>query len=643
MAQSTNDLVVTSGGGGPPISLIGLYNAIYGIQGEFFPNHLLPVAAALLDERIQKLLIIIGPGSGKSRLLLCAYPAWKIGCDPSESILGVSAAEGLPQSFMKSVMEIIEHSPYFRKSFPGIGPNKSLGWSTKTGIYVTSKPVGDSKPSYICAGLDSQVLTGLHARTLIFDDLHDKDNVSTPENAKKVIDTYYTTLIHRTVPEGSRYICAGRRWAEYDILGHFMEQADWVALTLPAERAGQHDLFYDVIVPADLQCFFTEEGNAQETELPESLVGRPLRAFRAYYGRDPAGEGFYWPEHKQKRKEWLTTKAGSPDIAEAVYQCNPGQRSGSIFRAQDFSYFSLPNAEIVSPLTLPAQFKEYKVIQSWDTALSVSKDSAFSACITGILVPCGRWHRGEDSSVLGECDAHFDLYIIDAFKDRLVVNELMGEMRRKWMFWRASEVLIEEKSSGIPALQTLPTVGVPVVPMKSFGTKLVRATSSIDGGTGTVQGWFRLGRVHFHDQGPWLKSLERELKNFSGDGFGYKDQVDALVYLVQRAIKLSAGRLVVPDEAPVTTSSIRENIDPSIYYTDNFFKQIESANNEIDHPQDPMPFCYNCRHLNKLHFCNLQNRKVAALDSCLDWSLKEGKDPRLPGIIFPSTFTNGMV
>lgn len=256
--------------------LIGYYNAIYLDRQISFPPHLVPVAHALADERIQKLMLIIGPGSGKSLLLSVTYPCWKLGIRPAHTIIGVSGGEALIQGFMHASMNIIEQNPYHRAIFPHLVPDKAAGWSTERGLWVQGHEAGDPDASYWGAGLASSALTGKHCRELIGDDLHNKENSASSTQCEKVVGSYYDTLLGRADPRGCRYVIAGRRWHENDIYGHFKESEEYVVIELPAERPGSHELWVDVSVPDGLECVFTEglrKGEIPPTRAPEIPAG----------------------------------------------------------------------------------------------------------------------------------------------------------------------------------------------------------------------------------------------------------------------------------------------------------------------------------------------------------------------------------
>ena len=222
------------------------------------PAHFWTVCLALTDSRIKNFQLIIGPGVGKSLLLSTIYPAWLIGHDPTQTILGISGGESLMQGFQSSVMRIVESSPAFTESFPDVRPDKGAGWSSERGMFVTGHPPAVPDANYLAAGINSTYLTGKHAKVLIIDDLHNRENSSTADQCKKIKQSYYDTIIGRADPMGAKFIVAGRRWSTEDIYGSLINNGSFVTLSLPFFRDGSKSLYFDVTVPDDLECVFTD-------------------------------------------------------------------------------------------------------------------------------------------------------------------------------------------------------------------------------------------------------------------------------------------------------------------------------------------------------------------------------------------------
>lgn len=535
--------------------LVGFYNDVLAPRGFSFPAHLFPVAKALCDNRIKKLMLILGPGSGKSQLTTVIYPAFALGDDPSLTILEVSGGEALVKDFMKASMDIIEYSPAFRELFPDVRPDKDRTWSMENGAIVTGHGVGDPDASLYAGGIDSRTIPGKHGKLIILDDLHNRENSSSEIQCEKIVSAYYSTLLGRADPGGARFVITGRRWHENDIYGTLQRSGDWTVLRLPFERPkiGAEDwLYYDVFVPEGDVNIFTEDAESNRDldwgidngERTSGNAGVRMRHLVSRYGKDAKGQGFFWPNSDQKRSEYFAAKRARPSDTEAFYQCNPGARTGAIFLQEYFSYY-VPPEHLALGLHGPGVMDwlpdNAQIFQAWDTAWSAESDADYSVCVTGAFIPCKRYHRGEDEKLLGPCEDHMDVLILDVYRERLGFVNLVPQIRIEYRKWRPIMVLIENKQSGIGALSVLAKSNIVIEPVKADINKRARAIAGTE--QGSVQGWYSMGRVHHPElpEGSWVSTFERELKDFAGDGSGRDDQVDAVVHLVNHAIRLGGG------------------------------------------------------------------------------------------------------
>jgi phage terminase large subunit-like protein len=575
------------------------YNIIMSSDNMSLPDHLRPAVWALADPGIDKAMVIISPGSGKSQLVDVVYPTWRLGLAPTTTILGVSSAEGLMTTFIQAAMNIIENNNIYKEVFPNVRPDKDTGWSAGRGIFVTRGLSSLAPPSYSVSGYKSRSIIGKHARELLVDDIHDEDNSANTENISDVEGWYYRTLIGRQDPEGSRFFMTGRRWAEDDLYARLRKSGDWLVMELAAFVEGT-DLYYKTRIPAGMSCCFN---NYTPSEKVEDI--------RIIYGTNPSG--FYWIANKAKFKEANEAKRNRPDIYETVYQCQPEHASTVIFRKEDFRTYAHPDTldegrseESVSMLC--QGFDE--IIQTWDTAYTSNKYSNNSVCYSIGLRYCNEWHRGNLDE---EIPPHYDCYVLDEVCLMLDYAELVEHAVYNYNKWQPNQVLIEKAAVGHPLVAQLTQYNIPILGIVPQGTN--KRSRAINGAkAGSAQGWFRQGRVLFPEHATWRDAAETELCSFTGTKNEKDDRVDALIQGINYAIDAGIHQKELPPEWRWGGKNNNRTTQGSRYLPKHPLDMLFAASRSPINPFTKV--CGSCTYFEPTSFCAYHNRPVSALHSC---------------------------
>lgn len=367
---------------------------------------------------------------------------------------------------------------------------------------------------------------------------------------------------------------------------------------------------------------------------------KPAKTYKIVYAPDDAGYGFFWVESEQKLSEALSVRRNAPAEFEAVYQGRPGQREGSIFLEEDLAcFYDIPfdhtelDLGLASPAVNAFVKKGHTVDQAWDTAFSTSSQSAYSVCVTGLFIPCQEYHRREDPALLGPCDYHFDVLILDVYRKRMDWGALTNGVKQQYYKWKPSEVIIEKKASGQSLIQNFTATSIPVVGVGAKDSKGDRALNSVNVKTaGSVQGWFRQHRVRTPHKAKWLSKWKAEMKDFSGEEDTSSDQVDATVHLVTRAILMGATMAVLPSDWKPEYSAIANvqsdaGLPNMSAITDSrmgilvAFEMLEGLT------EDPFQgTCARCKHQGHLETgCAIMGKRMLAFDSCPSF-LEQGLD-----------------
>lgn len=274
----------------------------------------------VLDGEVTRLNINLAPRSLKSITTTIAYPAWRLGHNPSLKILAASYGAALATEHAQNCRTLMTH-PDFRRAFPAceIATNAPLEMMRTTAR-------GHRQATSVNAPA-----TGFGCDLLIVDDIT-KADASAGERA--TANKFFTSsLLTRCNNKGrDAVLVTSQRTATDDLPGHLYDQGGWEHINLPA--IAQQDMLVK-LSPTRQHLFKKGDVLHPERESREVL--------------------------SKIRKEM-----GDPDFA-AQYLQNPSALTGRVMSPEWF------------PL-VEARYRHYyqRVIFSIDTALSDSPTSDYS-------------------------------------------------------------------------------------------------------------------------------------------------------------------------------------------------------------------------------------------------------------------------
>lgn len=181
---------------------------------------------------IKRLMVFMPPRHGKSETCSIRFPAWYLGRNTQNQIIGCSYSEGLAYTFSYAVRETIGGSRY-QKLWP-------LQLDTSGAVRWQLADKENLRASYIAAGVGGGI-TGEGANLLIIDDpVKNAEEAESQTYRDKVFSWYQTTARTRLQPDGA-IILIMTRWHKDDLAGRLLalsatdKEADqWEVVKFPA-------------------------------------------------------------------------------------------------------------------------------------------------------------------------------------------------------------------------------------------------------------------------------------------------------------------------------------------------------------------------------------------------------------------------
>ena len=309
---------------------------------------------------------------------------------------------------------------------------------------------------------------------LVDDTLKNRQEAESELVRETILEWFQSTLYPVLEPGSSCYVI-GTRWHEVDLLGVLERERD-------------------------------DSGAPVWTTINLPAIADPDDPL----GRKP-GDALWparWPIEALAK---IRSQIGEYEFS-AQYLGRPSSREGHVFRR---AWLERPSF-VVEPAALPPL-----------TNICLSLDGAWK---TGV---------GNDYSAISAWGTPFDrsLYVcLDAWRGRVELPDLMRALKAMVDKHSPHVILVEDSASGIAVIQLLRQSGLPVVPVKAWQSKILRAE--------TVAPLFEADRVRLA-RGEWNGWAREELANFSPT-CEHDDFTDTASMALTR---LREGALVPPPRA----------------------------------------------------------------------------------------------
>lgn len=189
-------------------------------------HHLLLIDALEKVERgeIQRLMVLMPPGSAKSTYTSVLFPPWFMGRNTKAAVLGVSNTTELAERFSRRARNLVSSQAY--KNVFGFNVSEDAqsagNWETGQG------------GEFFAAGVGSAIAGRRADLGLIDDPIKSREEADSERVRQKQWDWYVNDFTTRLKP-GARQILIQTRWHEDDLGGKILErEADrWHVIKLP--------------------------------------------------------------------------------------------------------------------------------------------------------------------------------------------------------------------------------------------------------------------------------------------------------------------------------------------------------------------------------------------------------------------------
>jgi predicted phage terminase large subunit-like protein len=178
---------------------------------------------------IDRLMVLMPPGSAKSTYASILYPAWWFTQHPVSSVIATSHTASLAEHFGRQARELVREN------------GSRFGYALHSGKQAACHWQTSNKGEYFAAGMRGP-LTGHRADLVVIDDpIKSGADADSPVLRERIWNWYRSDLMTRLKPKG-RIVLIMTRWHEDDLAGRLLalNAAEWRVICLPA-LAEEHD------------------------------------------------------------------------------------------------------------------------------------------------------------------------------------------------------------------------------------------------------------------------------------------------------------------------------------------------------------------------------------------------------------------